>query len=278
MVPSKGTVFNSSPITSVARALTILYIYFLSFGAASLVPIWTMFGTKEAEKSKKLFTAFWVVPALCFFTLIFLKLVNSGYLLLTAAPACIWLGAWTAEWYEQGAWPKALKLAAISAGVAANVSIFLAFPAYCAYRSVHRFEAELSSVTTAMPQVGSPENLLIVSFDNHFLGYRHAGYYLPNYMTVEYPAANLIEGSRIFAMHGKDSFLLTALPTGNFTRFVLFPLPGGEPEYVEYMDKIEKMLPAGDLRNVSLGGHQFVTAPIKDLPILFPQATPALRR
>jgi hypothetical protein len=44
------------------------------------------------------------------------------------------------------------------------------------------------------------------------------------------------------------------------------------------MDKIEKMLPAGDLRNVSLGGHQFVTAPIKDLPILFPQATPALRR
>lgn len=283
MVPSKGTVFNSSPITSVARALTILYIYFLCFGAASLVPIWTLFdqtlpGQNEADRRRKLFTAVWIVPALCFFTLIFLKLVNSGYLLLVFAPACVWLGSWAAEWYEKGSWPKRLKFTALAVGAAANVYIFLAFPAYCSYRSVRHFEAELSSVETAMPQVGTPENLLIVSFDNHFLGYRHAGYYLPGYMTLEYPEANLIEGPRIFAMHSQDSLLLTQLPTGQFTRFVLFPLPANDPEYAQYMDKIEKMLPAKDIEKVSLGGHQFVTAPIADLPILFPQAAPALRR
>ena len=278
MVPSKGTVFNSSPITSVARALTIIYIYFLCFGAASLVPIWTMFSTNEADKRRKLFTAVWIVPALCFFTLIFLKLVNSGYLLLVVAPACVWLGAWTAEWYAQGSWPKALKLTTLAVGAAANVLIFLAFPAYCTYGAVHQFEAELNSVEAAVPQVGSPEDLLIVSFDNHFLGYRHAGYYLPNYMTIEYPEANLLEGPRIFAMHFQDSLLLTKLPTGQFTRFVLFPLPAGDAEYAQYMDKIEKMLPSQDLRSVSLGGHQFVTAPIADLPILFPQAAPAARR
>jgi len=282
MVPSKGTVFNSSPITSVARALTIIYIYFLCFGAASLVPIWTLLGQNEfsqneADKRKKLFTAIWTVPALCFFTLIFLKLVNSGYLLLVAAPACVWLGAFAAEWYQHASWPKALKLATLVLGAAANVYIFLAFPAYCSYGSVRHFEAELSSVETAMPQVGTPENLLIVSFDNHFLGYRHAGYYLPGYMTLEYPEANLLEGPRIFAMHNQTSLLLTQLPAGQFTRFVLFPLPANDPEYVLYMDKIEKMLPAQDLEKVILGGHQFVTAPIADLPILFPQAAPAPR-
>ena len=275
LVPSKGTVFNSSPITSVARALTIIYIYFLCFGAASLVPVWIIFSSGKADKPKKLFTAVWIVPALCFFTLIFLKLVNSGYLLLVAAPACIWLGAWTAEWYEKGAWSKGLKIATLAIGAAANVYIFLAFPVYCSYGSIRHFEAELHSVETSLPQVGSPQDLLIVSFDNHLLGYRHAGYYLPGYMTLEYPEVNLVQGPRIFAMRGQDSLLLTELPSGTFRRFVLFPLPAGDVEYAQYTETIEKMLPARDLKTVSLGGHQFVTAPISDLPILFPQATPA---
>ena len=90
MVPSKGTVFNSSPMTSVARALTIVFIYFLCFGGAFLAPLGAWCSAVPADKSKKLFTAVWVVPAVCFFTFIFLKMVNSGYLLLVAAPACVW--------------------------------------------------------------------------------------------------------------------------------------------------------------------------------------------
>jgi hypothetical protein len=275
MVPSKGTVFNSSPITSVARLFTIIFIYFLCFGAASLAPLGASCATAPADKSKKIFTAVWIVPALCFFTFIFLKLVNSGYLLLAVAPACVWLGAWTADWYDRARWPKGLKIATAAACGAVNLLIFLAFPAYCSYRSVRQFEAELTGVETAMPQVGTPDDLLIVSFDNHFLGYRHAGYYLPSYLTIEYPEANLVQGPRIFAMRGRDSFLLSALPTGTYSRFVLFPLPQGDAEYAKYMEKTEKLLPANDLSSVELNGHAFVTAPIRDLPLLFPQAAPA---
>ena len=36
--------------------------------------------------------------------------------------------------------------------------------------------------------------------------------------------------------------------------------------------KIKKLLPAKDLSSVELGGHTFVTAPIGDLPYLFPNA------
>jgi hypothetical protein len=273
MVPSKDTVFNSSPATSMARACIIVFIYFLCFGAAALAPLGARWSATPIEKSKKLFTAVWIVPALCFFTFIFLKLVNSGYLLLVAAPACIWLGAWTAAWYEQAAWPKALKLALIGACGLANVSMFLAFPAYCSFRSVRHFEAELQQTETALPQLGAPDSLLIVAFDNHFLGYRHAGYYLPDYLTLEYPEASLVQGKRIFAMQGRDTLLLSGLPISSFSRFVLFPLPAGEAEYVQYLEKVEKLLPIKDLSRVDLEGHEFVSAPIADLPLLFPDAT-----
>jgi hypothetical protein len=272
MVPSKGTVFNSSPITSVARAMTIVFIYFLCFGAAVLVPLGAAFSPAPADKDKKVFTAVWIVPALCFFTFIFLKLVNSGYLLLVAAPACVWLGAWLAAWYDHAAWPKLLKHLTLITGAAVNLLIFIAFPAYCSYRSIRHFEAELDQVETAIPQLGPPSDLLIVSFDNHFLGYRHAGYYLPGYLTLEYPEARLLEGPRIFAMHNRDSFLLPGLPSTTCSRFVLFPLPNGNPDYVAYLQKVEKLLPAKDLTTVDLEGHQFVTAPIADLPLLYPKA------
>jgi hypothetical protein len=275
MVPSKDTVFNSSPLTSIARAIVIIFIYFLCFGAACLAPLGASCSTAPVDKSKKLFTAVWIVPGLCFFTFIFLKLVNSGYLLLVFAPGCVWLGAWTSYWYENGPWQRAVKISIATTCAAINVLIFVAFPAYFSYRSVRHFEAELKQIETALPQVGSPNDLLIVSFDNHFLGYRHAGYYLPDYLTVEFPAVNLIEGRRVFAMQGRNTFLLTELPSAPYTRFVLFPLPAGQPAYEQYMTKVEKLLPGKDLSTVDLNGHRFVTAPIQDLRLLFtPSALP----
>jgi hypothetical protein len=275
MVPSKDTVFNSAPTTSVARGITIVFIYFLCFGAASLAPLGAALSFKQNDPSKKIFTAVWIVPALCFFTFIFLKLVNSGYLLLVAAPVCVWLGAWTADWFESPLGSKPLRIALLTAGAVANVFLFINFPAYCSYRSVHTFEAEMKSTEQQLPRLGTPDSLLIVAFDNHFLGFRHAGYYLPGYTTIEYPEATLIEGKRIFAMHHRDSYLLSALPSAGYSRFVLFPLPTAGAEYKQYLDKVVKLLPAQDLSTVDIEGHRYVSAPIADLPLLFPEAVPA---
>lgn len=277
MVPSKNTVFNSPPATSLARALFIAFIYFLCFGLASFAPLLAPRQPDPSHKARTLFTAIWVMPALCFFTFIFLKFVNSGYLLLVAVPGCLWIGHWIADWYDRARWPRAVRLALIAVCVAVNVTIFLAFPAYCSFRSVRHFEAELDGVETALPQVGAPSDLLVVSFDNHFLGYRHAGYYLPSYMTLEYPEAHLAEGTRIFSMTGRSTELLSSLPSGAWSRFVLFPLPAGNSEYAHYIDDVVKLLPAKDLQTVSLNGHTFVTAPIRDLPLLFPPGPLAAR-
>jgi hypothetical protein len=272
MVPSKGTVFNSSPANSIARAFTIFFIYLLTFGAASLAPLGALAGTAPADPRKRNFTLVWIGPALCFFTFGYLKFVNSGYLLLLCAPACPWLGFWASEWYKAAAWRRSLKLATIAVCIAVNVLIFVASPFYCSYLQVRRFEADLESIKTTLPEVGSADDTLILSFDSHFNGFRHAGYYLPNYLTVEYPEAHLKEGPRIFSMYERDTKLVTALPAAPYTRFVLFPLPGGD-SYKEYLQKVVDRLPGKSLRTVRAGGREFVTGSISDLSILFPEAT-----
>jgi hypothetical protein len=277
LVPSRDTVFNSSPATSIARACVIVFICFLCFGAALLAPLGMRYKSIPADRAQKRFTAVWMLPALCFFTFIFLKFVNSGYLLLLAPPACIWLGSWAAEWYDHCAGRRPLKLAAIGICAAANVLIFLAFPAYCSYRSVRQFEAQLEGIRIALPQLGAPNDLLILGFDSHFLGYRHAGYYLPRYLTLQYPEVKLNEGTRIFSMQGRDTSLLASLPAGSYKRFVIFPLPGTDGEYQRYLDTFNKLLPAQDLKYVDVGDRQFVTGPISDLPLLFPHAARVTR-
>ncbi len=270
MVPSKSTIFNSSPINSVARAFTIIFIYFLCFGAASLAPLAALGRAERIDRRKAVFTAVWTLPALCFFVFGYLKFVNSGYLLLLFAPACIWLGFWMSEWYRSARWKKSLKLNALGAGAVANILIFLISPFYCSYRSVRQFEAELSGIRAVLPQLAPAHDTLIVGFDSHFLGYRHAGYYFPDYLTVAYPAAHLKEGIRIFTMHERDTQLLPALPSGSYSRFILFPLPDNGPDYHAYLAKVEARLPRQGLTIVNASGNEFVTGPAADLPLLFP--------
>lgn len=270
MVPSRNTVFNSSPATSVARAVTILFILALCFGTALLAVPWRAGTAMPPQREKRRFTLVWIAPAALFFTFIFLKFVNSGYLLILVAPLSIWLGSWTAGWYGKARWPRFWKLSLISTGVIANCAIFLWAPLYCSYMSVRRHEAELATIQRAVPGLGSAADTLIVGFDSHFLGYREAGYSLPGYLTIEYPEVKLIEGTRIFAIEDRHTELLTALPAGAYTRFLLFPLPAGEQQNEDYLKKVLKLIPAGDLCTVLVAGHEFVSAPIADLPLLFP--------
>jgi hypothetical protein len=273
MVPSKGTVFNSSPANSIARAFTIIFIYCLTFGTASLAPLRVLVSKVSADSRKKRFTLVWIAPALCFFTFGYLKFVNSGYLLLLCAPACLWIGRWSAEWYDSSVWRRSYKLAVIGLCAVANTFIFVAAPLYCSYSQVRRFETELKSITSTLPQIASANDTLIISFDSHFDGFRHAGYYLPDYMTVEYPTAHLKDGPRIFSMHERETSLLTQLPSAPYRQFILYPLPSGD-SFRQYLQEVVGHLPSDRLQTVRLNGHEFIIGSISDLPLLFPEASP----
>lgn len=281
LVPARHTLFNSSPVNSIARAATIAFIFVLMFGAMLLVPLAALGRTQRltggpARSGKWRFTVVWIAPALLFFTLVFLKFVNSGYLLLLAPPGCLWLGFLTAESFRAGRISKPWRAVILATAAALNSWIFLSAPLYCSWRSIRRFEANLATVQKTLPRVAPKTDTLIVAFDSHFMGFRHAGYYLPGYLVVQYPEVDMKPGVRVFAMHDRGTRLLSHLPISSYRRFVLFPLPDGS-DYREYLRGVDRRFPRGDLKTIRMDGHSFVTAPVTDLRFLFPGAITVAR-
>lgn len=274
LVPAQDTFLNSSPGTSIARAFTVALVFLLTYGAASFAPLCVSRGHWSADRRKWMFTLVWTAPALFFFTFVFFKFVNSGYLLLLVAPGCLWLGHWASQWYTESRLQRATKLALIGLCAVVNVLIFVASPFYSSYNSVRRFEKELDGIRTALPRLGSPNDTLIIGFDSHFLGYRHAGYYLPGYAVFEYPQVKLQEGTRIFSMYERNTRLLAILPARSYSRFVFFPLPAGDSSYRKYLQSVEEKVPGKSLHMVQAGGVEFVTGSTTDLPLLFPPVDP----
>lgn len=263
------TVFNSSPATSIGRILAIALIGLVCLGSAIVLPAYALTQRRRREAPQKLFTLVWIAPALLFFAFIFLRIVNGGYLLVVSPPVFVWLGLWAAEAFAALALPKALKFAVVTLLTAINIAIFLEAPMYSSYRSVREFETNMLDIDQAVPGIASPEHTLIVGFDSHFLGYRHAGYYLPQYATVLFPKLPTAGGRHIAMMENRDTHLIDHVDTARFTNFLLFPLPSDERAYVEYATKIKARFPQADLKTVNAGNHEFVIGPISDLCYLF---------
>lgn len=273
-VPSRGMILNSSVWNSLARASVIVGIYFLSFGCAAILPFWRRRRDSFTDRRKTGFTGIWVAPGLLFFTFVYLRFVNSGYLLVLFPPVCAWMGLWASTWYADLRLSGAAKILLVGGCAAANTMVFLGAPVYCSYREVRRFETELENVVGVLPRIASPKETMIVGFDSHFLGYRHSGYYLPEYVTVQFPGVQLASGTRVFAMKHRNTWLESALPATSLHDFVIFPLPLGDREYGEYVDLVRKRFPPGELRTVVSDGHEFAIGPVADLRFLFPIARP----
>jgi MFS family permease len=269
MVPSKQTVFNSPIFMSIARFCVVLGILGLGTGAAGIAVLKPGDPDRHLHREIRRFTWVWITPGLFFFTFVFLKSVNSGYLLVVLPPVFAWLGLWISEWYGK-ATLSGWKTATVTLGAAANAVIFLYAPLYCSYSAVRRFEVELTQITSTLPCIASLDETLIIGFDSHFLGYRHAAYYLPDYLTVQYPEVRLPRGLRVFAVEHRSTELLSSIPVRRFRNFVLFPLPRGPSEYQEYLNGVRARFRPGALRSTVVDGHEFVMGSVADLPALFP--------
>ncbi len=259
--PSRETVFNSSPLTSVARWCTLVAIYGLCFGAAALLPL--VRPRREVDPQLRAFLAVWIGPGLLFFGFIFLRFVNSGYLLALMPPACAWLGALAAGWFARS------RTYVFATGAAANVAIFLFAPVYCSWGEVRRFEAQLGRIVAALPKVAPPATAVIVGFDAHFLGYRHAGYYLPDYTVVEFPAVATERGTEVLRMRARGTNAVANLSEDSPRVFIVFPLPSSQKEYEAYAAGITRRFPRDHLRTVVEQGIPFTVGPAADLPFLF---------
>jgi hypothetical protein len=203
-----------------------------------------------------------------FFTFVFFGFVNSGYLLVLSPPLFAWLSARIYAFLSAERRPI-LRRAALAAGLAINCAFFWWAPLYCSYTSVRTFERTLTVVTRDFREHLDPAKTLIVGFDSHFLGYRHAGYYLPEFVTVQYPEVSYNDGRRVFLMHAGDTQVVRSFDAAGFERFAIFPLPQGG-EYTAHEKKARDKLPEGVLSTVVIGESRVLVGPVSALPLLFP--------
>jgi hypothetical protein len=267
LVPARQTIFTSSIFTSLTRVVLIVAISGLSFGPAVLMPL----GSSKAVTGRiQIFTWVWLAPGLLVFTFVYLKFVNSGYLLVLLPPACIWLGFWTAGWNRHSTLPKTVRVAVFTAAAAIDFAIFLRTPLYFSYREVQRSQQELITIQAAIRQIARPEETILVGFDSHFLGYRHAGYYLPEYLTIQFPEVPLESATGVFAMRHRNTSLVGHISVDSFRDFILFPLPDSDQEYREYMQRVYARFPSGTLRVIAMNGREILSGPVSALRILFP--------
>ena len=265
-VPGRRTTL-ASPWLAVARILTIAWIFVLCFGSAAVFAVWPKVPIIAGQARRTCFVWAWIAPGLFFFALVFLNFVNSGYLLVLCPPAFAYLAARLSSFISSRD-HRLLRWSAVTAGVAANCALFLFAPFYCSYKSVRAFETSMTAITRDFGRNLDPQTTLIVGFDSHFQGYRHAGYYLPHFVTVQYPEVAYPGGKRVFVMHERSTEVVRRLPAGQFERFVFFPLPEGG-DYAAYFDSVKLKLPRNVLDTVVMADRKVLMGPISLLPILF---------
>jgi hypothetical protein len=271
-VPGQRTALTS-PYMAPARLVTIGWIAVLCFGAAS--PLFLGMGARAGATDRtpaperRWFVTAWVLPGLLFFTFVFLSYVNSGYLLLLGPPAFAWLSDRLYLFVAAPSKPL-LRRAAVGAGMALNCAVFFAAPLYCTYRSIREFEHGLDERVSYIRRRFDPSETIILGFDSHFLGYRHAGYYLPEYVTVEYPEVQYRDGKRVFVMQGGSTRLARTFPSNGPKTFAVFPMPHGD-DYSTLLDRVVARLPRPlqvDLRS------PYASGPVAALRPLFPATMP----
>jgi hypothetical protein len=264
-VPGKRTALNSGVTlfaAVMAQGFTVLAIFGLCFGVAWLVPL--ISNRQALQPVQRRFLWCWISPALLFFTLGFLRFVNSGYLLVASPPLFLWLGGRLAGWLD-----RRWKLAAAGGAAIVHAAVFLWVPLYFSRASITAFERQMACLEEEIRQVAHPHRTLLIGFDSHFLGYRHAGYYLPEYWTMQYPEVPLPAGRRVFAMKGRDTHLLEHMPAGRFQEFLLFPLPDSS-EAARYWQGVLEHFPAGTLRTVRVGDRELLLGSTEELHRIFP--------
>jgi hypothetical protein len=267
-VPGQRTTL-SSPWLAVARVFTMAWILVLVFGSASVLALGPKARKDAGQPGRAGFVWAWIAPGLCFFALVFLNFVNSGYLLVLCPPLFAFAATrlYTFVSYDDY---RGARWAAVTAGVAANCAFFFFAPLYCSYKSVREFEANMTATVQDFDGNLDPRTTLIVGFDSHFQGYRHAGYYLPHFVTVQYPELAYPGGKRVFVMHERNTEVVGRVPVDRFERFVLFPLPQGQ-QYATFLDTVQAKLPRGALANTVIGRRKALMGPVSLLPVLFPE-------
>lgn len=248
------------------RLFMVASFFVISFTATA--PFILMRGLSLGSwDNQKLFTLFWMIPGILFFTFMYLSPANMGYMAVIFPPLFAIIGAKAAKWYEQieGRWH--FKAGFVTFLMLVNTIVFIYVPFYMGYQKTKNYENDIALTSEALRKSVNPDNTLIIALDVVKYGFRQAGYYSPTHLVVQYPEMRLSSGIKVFAMRGRKTVLLDKLPTEKYSRFVIFPTP----RHKQAQDKISAMFPEGSISTISKNGYSFLEGRSSELKYLFPE-------
>lgn len=217
----------------------------------------------------RLFLTAWILPGLLFFTLIFIASTGLGYLLVIAVPLFILAGAKLSQWLISPALPMRHKQWLILLMISLNLGVFWFAPIYTSVAEVQGFEDNLTEVVSDVRAIFDPEDTLIIAVDTHKYGFRHAGYYLPEYQVIQYPEMRIENRMQLSVMQFRVTRLRDRLPLDDYKEFLLFPMYRGE----ELLNKVG--LENNSYKEVKLGPYAGYKGKIEQLPLLFSKLSAA---
>src|SRR5258708_23610010 len=140
---------------------------------------------------------------------------------------------------------------------------------YCSLSEFRRSERDLANLCDRIRSQASPASSVIVGFDSHFQGYRHAAYYLPEYTVLQYPEVHYVSGTRLFASSARRTSVLPEMDPSGCREVVLFPLPDSQESRAFLARFYTSMLPT---IRVSRAGSSaaLITLPVSSLSTIFP--------
>lgn len=270
-VAGAQAVLSVSPVEAakllIERLYTLFRAYALCFLAAAPLPLLRPF--PSMDRAQKQFLLAWVAPGIAFCLLVFMPFVNSGYALVLTPPIFALLGAYGAAWQSSLQGSRHVKTAFQAALGLASVAVFLFAPLYCSYSRVRFLGSELAATRESLRELFDPSDTLLVGGDFHMQGFRHAGYALPEFLTVQFPEKPSERGLRVFVMRQRETAALSEIPAGPYQRFVLFPVAdiGG---LQDRMRAVQAHFADGALQTMRSGDREFVVGSTADLHFLFP--------
>lgn len=255
-----------NPVMAFWHAILLITAYGLCFGAAAPLIIIRVLHASPPP-SMRLFLAAWLAPGLFFFIFFFFHPSVLGYVLFLSIPLFAVLGAKAAA--LPGMENKGKHLLLTLAFVVTHTALFLYAPLYTSHAAVMRHEQDFTQIQQSLRAIAAPEQTLLVGFDDHFYGFRHIGYSLPEYLTLSFPEHRFSHGIGIFAMQDRKTKVLSSIPTERYERFVLL-IPFGQEKYRRLLTND---LPAGTITTLHIADHDYLTGPATALDRIFPLTT-----
>jgi hypothetical protein len=255
--------FLNSLLQTVVRASWIAIIYASIFGVVA--PLLFMRNLPSSfDRAMRVFVAVWLAPGLLFFTFGFLRLLNSGFLLVLAPPLLAVLGAQAAAWYREAHAAPRGRLAAAAGFLVFNSLIFLFVPLYFGYFNVRETTNRGWQFQAALRRIARPESTVILAFDDLIDGFRIAGYFLPEYLTLEVSDSMLSARGGIVAMRNRRTELLPSVDPDRYKKFVFYP-PYPELGRKPNFEIARTWFPEGALQSVKHGDFEFVVGDLRFL-------------